>query len=66
MNFRGIMAVSKLFSCQYLDLILCSQKFENRLTNINFMTKNIFEEGILYGEMASRGSHYFSRKNLKH
>ena len=64
MNFRGILAGGKLFSCQYLDLSLCIQKFENRLTNISFMSKNIFEEGILNGEMASRGSHYFFPKKL--
>ena len=39
-------------------------KFENRLKNRNFISKNIFEQGILfeYGKMASWESHYFPGK----
>ena len=35
--------------------------FENRFTNKNLMSKNVFEQGFLNGEIVSKESHYFSR-----
>ena len=38
---------------------MCSTKFENQFTIKKFRTKNIFQKGILFQKIASRGCHYF-------
>ena len=42
-----------------------SNKFENQLTNKTFLSKNVFEYGILYGGNGKQGKSLFSQKILK-
>ena len=44
---------------------MCNKNFENRLINTEVMSKNIFEYGIFYRKLASKGSNYFPGKFLK-
>ena len=47
-------------------VLKCAAKiFENRFTNKNLTSKNVFELGFLHGEIVSKGSHYFPEKNSK-
>ena len=42
---------------------MCRKNFENRFTNKTLTSKNVFEQGLLHGEIFSKGSHYFPGKN---